>query len=60
MADEVTVYGIWNLTEKRWVVMTSEVFHTIYRAVAEAQLHWLNQYCGDDDFDVRKMLLSTD
>lgn len=55
-AEPAAVYGIWNLTENRWVVMVSEVFHTIYRAVAEAQLHWLNQ-CFDDDFCVRELPL---
>lgn len=49
MPDEVTVYGIWNCTDDRWVVMAScEVFHTIYLAVAKAQLHYLNQFFGDD------------
>lgn len=56
MTDEVTVYGIWNCTENRWAVMVSEVFHTIYRAVAKAQLHWLNQYT-DDDYEVRELPL---
>lgn len=55
--EPVAVYGIWNSTEDRWVVMVSEVFHTIYRAVAEAQLHWLNQY-SDDDYCVRELPLS--
>ena len=56
MPDEVTVYGIWNRTNGRWVVMVSEVFHTIYRAVAEAQSHWLNQ-CSGDDYDVQELPL---
>lgn len=57
--EPVAVYSIWNSTEDRWVVMVSEVFHTIYRAVAEAQLHYLNRYF-DDDFCVRELPLSSE
>jgi len=57
-SSEPVVYGIWNCTENRWVVMAScEVFYTIYRAAAEAQLYYLNQYFNDD-FQVRELPLS--